>query len=657
MFRASRVGLVHLALLLFAGALVGRAAQVQLWEGGEWAARAERQHVTDAEIPAPRGRILDAAGFTLAGSRELVRLEVAPREVRDREALARALRAAGTSDGWVRRATDRSRAWVTIPRRYLPADIAPAAAMRGVYARPVMERLYAPSDGVRRLIGVARAGGTAVDGLELALDSVLQGRSGRAARLRDARGRRFESPSVAGEAARPGATVVLTLNYELQEIVDRALGDAVARMQAKGGDIVVLDPHTGAVLALASHRDSQRNHAATAMTEAFEPGSTLKPLIAATLLALGRAEPGDVVNTYNGRYTIHGRTVHDEHPSRSLTLTEVIGQSSNVGIVRFAERLTRGEQYQGLRDFGFGTPTGALYPSETAGRLRLPAEWSKQSPASLAMGYEIAVTPLQLALAYAAIANGGELLEPMFVKEVRGADGERIFRGERRVVRRVVPDSVAAIVRGMLVGAVERGTGVEADLHTFTVAGKTGTARRAAAGGYERGAYNASFVGLFPATDPQYVIVVKIDSPVGIFGGSTAAPVSRHVLQAALAARDAALDRRALARAEPPVSATAAAGSVEAGRAPEAATDSAAEAATERGAPALVALAMPRTERAPSRTRIVPDVGELSLRAAVRALHRAGFRVQLAVGPPGTTAPAAGKALAAGTTVRLFHAR
>jgi cell division protein FtsI (penicillin-binding protein 3) len=649
MFRASRVGLVHLALLLFAVALVVRAGQVQLWEGGEWAARADRQHVAAAEIPAPRGRILDAAGVALAESRELVKLEVAPGEVRDRGALAKALRAAGTPDAWVRRATDPRRKWVTLPGRYLPTDAAPATAMRGVYARPIIERLYASSDGVRRLIGVARPDGTPVDGLELALDSVLRGRSGRAALLRDARGRRFESPTVAGEAARPGATVVLTINYELQEIADRALDDAVSRMQAKGGDIVILDPHTGAVLAMASRRAAARNRAATALTEPFEPGSTLKPLVAAALLSLGRAKPDEVVNTYGGEYTLHGRTIHDEHPSRSLTLTQVIGQSSNVGIVRFAERLTPGEQFQALRDFGFGTPTGALYPSETGGRLRLPTEWSRQSPASLAMGYEIAVTPLQLALAYAAIANGGELLEPMFVKEVRSPDGDRLHRGERRVVRRVVPEEVAATVRGMLVGVVSSGTGVEADLHTFTVAGKTGTARRAAGGGYETGAYNASFVGLFPAKDPQYVILVKIDSPVGIFGGRTAAPVSRYVLQAALAARDAALDRRALARADGALST-------------EPATAEEASAADvprtfEPSTPALVALADPAVERPSARAHRIPDVRGLSLRAAVRSLHRAGFRVHLAVGPTGQTVPAAGTIAASGSTVRLFRAR
>jgi cell division protein FtsI (penicillin-binding protein 3) len=649
MFRASRVGLVHLALLLFAVALVGRAAQVQLWEGGDWASRARRQHVAAAEIPAPRGRILDAAGFALAESRELVTLEIAPREVRDRGALARALRTAGTPEAWVRRATDPGRKWVTLPGRYLPTDAAAAAAMRGVYPRPVVERLYAPSDGVRRLIGVARPDGTPVDGLELALDSLLRGRSGRTALLRDARGRRFESPTVAGVAAQPGATVVLTISYELQEIADRALDDAVSRMQAKGGDIVILDPHSGAVLAMASRRASERNRAATALTEPFEPGSTLKPLLAAALLSLGRARADEAINTYDGTYTLHGRTIRDEHPARSLTLSQVIGQSSNVGIVRFAERLTPGEQYEALRDFGFGTPTGAVYPSETGGRLRLPAQWSRQSPASLAMGYEIAVTPLQLALAYAAIANGGELLEPMFVKEVRTPDGDRVFEGERRVERRVVPEEVAATVRGMLVGVVSGGTGVEADLHTFSVAGKTGTARRASGGGYESGAYNASFVGLFPAKAPQYVILVKIDSPIGIFGGRTAAPVSRDVLQAALAARDAALDRGALARVQ-----EAAADGI-AADARERAEDLAAQ--EPEPEPALVALAAPRAARAGNVARRVPDVRGLPLRAAVRALHRAGFRVHLAVGPGGTTAPAAGSVATAGSTVRLFHAR
>lgn len=659
-----RLTVLHLSLIGFALAIVARAAQVQLWQGKAWAARAERQHYAEAALPAPRGDILDASGATLAQSREVVRLSIAPREVRERAALERALRRAGVPASSIRHALDTARQWVVLPGRYLAADVAAALAMRGVYAEPIVDRVYGADDGMRRIVGRVGPDGRPVDGLELALDSLLRGSRGEATLLRDARGRRFESPTSPGVSPRPGQTVVLTLNDELQGICERALDDAVARLGASGGDIVVLDPHDGAVLAMASHRPDPRSTASTALTEPFEPGSTLKPFIAATLLTLGRARPDEVIDTHNGVYTVNGRTITDEHKAPRLSLHDVIRFSSNVGITSFAARLTPAEEYQALRDFGFGTPTLVPYPSEASGTLRPPREWSLQSQASLAMGYEIAVTPLQLATAYAAIANGGELLQPALVKEVRDADGTIVYQHEKRVVRRVMSPEVAARIREMLVDVVERGTAVQADLSTYAVAGKTGTARRAVRGvGYAARQYTASFVGLFPATDPQYVILVKLDDPTGAsyFGGSTAAPVTKAVLEAALAARDAALDRRALAaqslaRAETP--------GVRDGDADHGGGDSLAGAVDTAGTgtvPYVVSLgargaagARPAPAAAGSARRAVPDVRGLPLRAAVTVLHRAGFRVQLASGPLGTTLPAAGTLAPVGSTIRLF---
>ncbi|HVE78817.1 MAG TPA: penicillin-binding protein 2, partial [Gemmatimonadaceae bacterium] len=552
MARPSRIGIVHVALALFALALIGRAAQVQLWQGRAWAMRAARQQTTAAEVPAPRGGILDASGGVLAESRELVALDVAPREVKDAAALRRALARAGVPGATATRATDRRRAWVPIPGHYLPTEAAPLVAMRGVYARPVSDRVYAFPRGLRPVIGSVAADGSPVDGLELALDSLLRGTPGRALALRDARGRRFESPTVSGVDPRPGHTVVLTINRELQEICERALASAVRDLDADGGDVLVVDPHDGALLAMASWR-AARGGSATALTEPFEPGSTLKPVIAASLLTLGRARPDEAIDTYDGVYTTHGRTINDIHKAARLSLADVIGYSSNVGIVRFAERLTPREQFEALRDFGFGAPTGVPHPSEAAGRLRAPGDWSAQSGASLAMGYEVAVTPLQLALAYAAFANGGELLAPALIREIRDPDGEVLYRHAPRVVRRVMSRDVATAVREMLAGVVARGTARQAEMTTFAVAGKSGTSRRAALGrGYVAGEYFASFVGLFPADAPQYVVLVKLDNPSGkYYGGQTAAPVTKVVLEAALAARDAALDRGALlARAE-----------------------------------------------------------------------------------------------------------
>jgi cell division protein FtsI (penicillin-binding protein 3) len=655
----SRVGLVHLGLALFALAVVGKAAKVQLWQGRTWAASAQRQQSTARVIPAPRGEILDAAGETLAQSRETVKLDVAPQELRNRKALRDALTAVGVPPAFAARASDPARKWVSLPGRFPAARVARISAMRGVYTTPIIERSYAAGDGLRRVIGRVDADGRALDGLELALDSILRGTPGSATVMRDGRGRRFESPTAPGKAPVTGHTVVLTLNHELQAIAERALADAVEKMGAEGGDVVVLDPAGGEILAMASQRQDPRAVAATALTEPYEPGSTMKPFVAAALLEKGRARETDVVNTFNGQLTVNGRTINDEHKSSRLTLAEVIRWSSNVGIVQFAERLSPREEYETLRDFGFGTATGVPYPVEASGTLREPMRWSSQSANSMAMGYEVAVTPLQLAAAYVALANDGELLEPALVKEVRGPDGRVLFRHERRVIRRVVSPAVARRVRTMLLGVVEGGTAVKADLGSFALAGKTGTARRTVRGRYALGQHIPTFVGLFPAEHPQFVILVKLDNPRGAYvGGLTAAPVTKAVLEAALASRNAALDRSTLAASQRDrVSDTS---SVRrAAAAEQSARDSVPVAPTadddSLGSTPFVAL-LP-TPRAPRLValppRAVPDVRGLPVRHAARALHRAGFRVQLGAGVPGTTSPAAGVVAPAGSIVHL----
>lgn len=547
--RFDRPSVVHGALLLFVGAIVAKAAQVQLLQTDRWRTSAARQQVADASLPAPRGAVTDAGGRVLVESRELVQLRVAPREVKDRAALRRALEAAGVAPEWVARATDSTRAWVELPGRFLPSDAAAAIGLRGVHAAPVVDRVVSATDAVRRIVGRVDETGQPVDGVELSLDSVLRGERGTALLVRDARGGRFESPGVQSIAARPGRTVALTLNWTLQGICERALSDAVARMSATGGDIVVLEPKSGEVLALASQRSDARATAATGIAEPFEPGSTIKPFMAAALLRLGRVRPEETVFTENGVWTTNGRTIRDVHKAGALTLRDVLRFSSNIGIVKFSSRLTPREQYEALRDVGFGAPTGVPYPVEASGTLRPPGKWTKQSPASLAMGYEVAATPLQLAAAYGAIANGGELMEPALVREVRDPEGGVVFRHRPRVIRRVMPVEVAAGVRAMLKSVVDSGTATDADLASFTLGGKSGTVRRIERGvGYAAGHYNAVFAGIFPVESPQFVIVVKLDNPAGVyFGGKTAAPVTKVVLEAALAARDAALDRASLA--------------------------------------------------------------------------------------------------------------
>jgi cell division protein FtsI (penicillin-binding protein 3) len=670
----SRIAIVQGALVVFALALVAKAGYEQLYRKDYWSKIGQRQHYASSGLPAPRGDILDATGRTLVESREMVRLSVAPRQVKNRAALARDLRLARVDPRFVSMSLDTVRKWVDVPGMYLPSDIAAAIALRGVYSKPVMDRVYATSGGIRRIVGRVGPDGGALDGIELALDSLLRGDTTTVRVARDKSGRPLDAP-VGSDDPTPGNTVMLTINRELQEICDRALSVAVDSLHADGGDIVVMNPSNGDVLAMASNRTDPAAVANTAVTEPYEPGSTMKPFVAARLIGLGRATPDETIDTYGGHLTIPGRgrpiTDADEHPS-ILSLTDVIKHSSNVGIVRFAERLSVREKFEMLRDLGFGMPTGILLPAESSGLVRDPTHWTPQSAASVVMGYEVSVTPLQMVTAYSAIANGGELLEPHIVKEIRAPDGTVRYAAQRQVVRRVMTPDVAAQIRVMLRDVVAGGTSTKADLATFDVAGKSGTALRNAHGHYIAGSYTASFVGLFPDDKPQFVILVKLDNPqMGFYGGIVAGGVTNVVLRAALAARDAALNRGELAssvHAPRPDTTPAGIAADRARLVTEKRNDSLAVVDSLRLAtqPASVdsdprtgedyVVTLPGKARAvpPAVSlRAVPDVAGLPLRSAVRALHAAGFRVELTPGATPSLVPAAGTMLEPGRVVKV----
>jgi len=657
--RLSRLAVVHASFALFAVAIVARAAYVQVVQAPTWRAKATRQQMTATDVPAPRGPILDADGTVLVESRSLVRVAVAPRELSQatRTRVSAALRTLDVPQATVDKVGDTARKWVEVPGRFLMSDLRELAGLRGVYTEVVLERTPPPLVGLRGLVGHASPDGPGIDGVELTLDSLLRGVPGRTAAVRDVDGRTVRSPRLDRVPPRAGSAVVLTIRLGLQDIAERALADAVERTGSSGGDVVVLDPRTGDLLALASRRRDPAATTATALTEPIEPGSTLKPFVAAALLERGRVPLDRVFRTHNGVFSFAGRTVKDVHRAESMTFAEVIRHSSNIGMILAAEALTPQEHYEALRDFGFGTGTGLPFPSEASGFFRAPSRWSKQSKASLSMGYEITVTPVQLAAAYGAIANDGVLMQPQLIREIRAEDGSVLRRAAPRPVRRVISSETATVMRGLLRTVVDSGTGVRADLATYEVGGKSGTAQRTVNGRYVAGEYNANFVGLFPADDPQLVVLVKLDAPSGssYYGGQVAAPVMRVVLEAALASSDAALDPARMRRK--PASPLSPQVAARADSLRRVVTEAAGQLRSDGDVPIVLTLpasVAPRT--AVVSERLVPDVRGLSTRQAIAQLHRAGFRVQVVEGGTGgATQPAAGTRLSSGEVVRWYR--
>ncbi len=642
----ARVGLMEVVLGLCLLAIIGRAGQVQLLNGGDYAKEAAKSRTEVRPIEARRGTLYDRNGSTLAVTNESYRVGIAPNEVTERSALIRtAARQLDVPAATLQRGFATKKPYLYFYGPYSATDVEPLRRFKGVHVEGVYLRSYPSQRLAGRVIGRMGPDGVAASGLERALESLIQGTPGEEVVLKDRRGRRYESPGRLRTDPIPGNDVVLTIDAELQDIAEQSLAEAVREFEAQGGDIVFLDPRTGELLAVASQKNGQAD--LMAFTEPFEPGSTAKLFTAAALLTLERVDSTDEVSGEGGTWEMplsngRTRTIEDVHEEDGmLTLAQAVEVSSNIAMAKFSQRLSQEEQYRQLRDFGFGAPTGIELPSESRGVVHPLERWqSDLSRVSVAMGYYFEVTALQLAAAYGAIANDGILLTPTLVREVRAPDGTVLYRHQPEPVRRAVSPAVAAQLREYLRAASGvGGTGAAAQVGNYGVLGKTGTARRVKRGQFVN-EYVASMAAMFPADDPQLVVVVKIDAPStgGIYGGDVAAPVVRKMIEQALASRRVSFDRARLLKG----------------------TGAPAVAAAPRRAPArvepprvVVPWPIPR-DTTPSTPVAVPVVVGLSVRAAALALHRRGFEVAVSgAGKVTSSSPAAGAMAPQGATVRI----
>jgi cell division protein FtsI (penicillin-binding protein 3) len=543
-----RLLVAALALIAWSAAIEARLVYLQVGRHADMTARAERQQLRTVETTAKRGDILDRTGRVLAYSVDADSIYAVPTEISDPDAAARALCGVLEDCGSRERTAladriRRGRAFVYVRRQVSPDEARRVAALdlEGIGFMKENRRFYPNKDLAAHVLGYVGIDNTGLNGLEASYDSLIKGRPGTVLIQTDARRHAFsriERPPTTG------ATIELTIDQYLQHVAERELRAGVEKNRAAGGAAGVMDPRNGEILALANwpsfnpnaYRDSppdaQRNRA---VQDLYEPGSTFKIVTASAAFEEHVVDPDDQIDVSAGNIRFGARVINDDHHLGVLSFTDVLVLSSNVGAIKVGQKL--GPERLGLymKRFGFGRRTSPDFPGESAGIMWDPARLTDSALASVSMGYQVGVTPLQMAAAVSSIANGGELFEPRIVRAVI-ADGTRT-PVPHKVVRRTVSAGTAATLTGIMEEVVSRGTGKQAQVEGFTAAGKTGTAQKVVDGRYSHSEYNASFVGFIPSRDPAFVIVVVVDSPhgpYGYYGGSVAAPIFQRIADAAL---------------------------------------------------------------------------------------------------------------------------
>ncbi|MFA9411189.1 MAG: penicillin-binding protein [Deltaproteobacteria bacterium] len=644
-FRA-RIALLGACVMCVALLVIVRAFHVQIATGDRLREMAEDQHLRHLRVSPRRGAIYDRHGAELAVSADVDSVYANPRRLKameqDPQIVAR--RIAKVLDVDYERLAKRlaaDRYFVWIERQVTPNEATRIRELDipGIELMTEARRYYPNRHLAAHLLGFADIDGRGIEGIELAYEDRLRGSDRRVEAIRDRRGHVVFADDMEDDRTIQGQSVVLTIDKAIQHIAERELALGVRTFEARGGSVVVMDPSSGEILALANYPPFNPNEPSKhpiahrrnrAVVDRFEPGSTVKPFTMAAALASGAVKPNQSINCENGVTRLGGRLLHDAHPYEWLTPTQILAYSSNIGIAKIALDLGKKDLYRGFRRFGFGEPTGLGVPGETAGILRHYRRWYEIDTAAVSFGQGMSVTNVQLATAMSAIANGGRLMQPMLVRRMSDGHGAIIEENKPRVRRQVVPRRVAKLVGQMLTAVTEPGgTAMEAAVDGYLVAGKTGTAQKAdyVHGGYAKDKWLASFIGFAPADRPSVVISVVIDEPViAHYGGTVAGPVFRRIAEVTLRHMGITPEGRQAVLAKKKEQQIAV---VETETAPE-------EEPVEKGESA------------------VPDVRSLPLRQAVIALHAESLVAEVqGSGLVVSQEPAPGKAVSHGSVVRL----
>jgi cell division protein FtsI (penicillin-binding protein 3) len=547
---------LKLGFAVFFLVIAGRLMEVQFLQASKYQSMARKQYELTAGLPAVRGNIYDRNHDVLASNSIFVSFAADPKVVGENaDEIAQQFSAAFgkspsyyaaklhsvTSSGSLKRFV-----WL---ERHVPAEVAKrieAQKLVGVVPIDEPKRLYHYDAVAGTLIGFTDVDNKGISGIEVEFDEYLRGKDGSVIMQRDGLGRARPSIDYPRIEPRNGHNLILTIDLAYQSIVEEELKRGVQKNKASAGLAVMLNPKTGEILALANVPSINPNDLGSydinasrnrVVTDVFEPGSVFKVVTASAAYENGLVTPEKKFYAEHGTYfaTVSSRAkpqkIQDTHPYEWLTFQEAIELSSNIVMAKVGPTIGPERLYRQARNFGFGIPTGIDLPGEVRGRLKKPNEWSGTTLQTMAYGYEVSVTPLQIALAYAAVANKGVLMKPFVVSEVQNGDGEVLFEQRPQVIRRVISEQTAALLIQAFEGVVERGTAKESHIQGVRIAGKTGTSKKVVDGHYGVGSYTGSFVGFFPIEDPQVVCLVMMDNPQGgsYYGGAVSAPVFRAI--------------------------------------------------------------------------------------------------------------------------------
>ncbi|MFH0855723.1 MAG: penicillin-binding transpeptidase domain-containing protein [Candidatus Omnitrophota bacterium] len=535
---------VFLFFLSFLILCIGRLLYIQFFNSSYLADIARKQHNFFVELEPLRGVIYDSDLRPQALNLPTDSLYASPVSIKDsdKEIIIRQLSGIlNVKQEYLKERLDHKKSFVWLARKITPEQSSAIKQLniKGLGFLRESKRSYPNSYLASQIIGFAGLDNTGLEGVEFYLDKYLKGEQGWAIFLRDARQKKLD---IWEKMILPkdGYDVVLTIDQVVQYIAERELDKAFKTFHAKGASIIVMETHTGRILAMASRptydlnergnpsKDAKRNRA---ICDLFEPGSVFKIVTAAAALEEKRVNEEDRFFCENGSYLVANHVLHDHTAHGWLSFREVIQESSNIGTVKIAQKLGPEIVYKYAKLFGFGAKSGIDLPGEISGILKEPRFWSRTSIGAIPIGQEVGVTALQLAGAMSVIANGGQLMKPYAIDEIRDKQGRIIMKFQPKLIRKVLSLDTSLRMTKMLTGVVEEGTGRMAQVPGFTSAGKTGTAQKLEPNGaYSHNKFVGSFVGFAPAEDPLVTIVVSLDEPhPSYYGGVVAAPVFKYV--------------------------------------------------------------------------------------------------------------------------------